>query len=181
MATYVGVDPMSGDRQGGEGISATLRASDGKGTIRLEGRFGADRGDLWAALTDQHHLARWLGEFEGDLSLGGTYRARYFASGWEGTGLVEACNPEERLLVRTTSSDGSQRQIEATLPAAGDETFLVIEIRGVPLEHIAAFGAGNQIHVEDLAAYLAGLDRCDAKARWEELHPRYQEIAAPLM
>jgi hypothetical protein len=52
--------------------------------------------------------------------------------------------------------------------------------RGVPLDQIAAYGAGDQVHVEDLAAYLAGGERCDARSRWQELHPAYQELAANL-
>ena len=39
----------------------------------------------------------------------------------------------------------------------------------MPLTMLAAYGAGIQIHVEDLAAHLAGRERCDAEARWEEL------------
>ena len=67
-----------------------------------------------------------------------------------------------------------------TLTAEGDETILVIEHHGVPLEHIAAYGAGDQIHVEDLASYLAGRERCDARARWQELHPTYELLAADI-
>ena len=29
-------------------------------------------------------------------------------------------------------------------------------------------------------AYLAGREPCDARARWQELHPAYQELAAKL-
>jgi hypothetical protein len=43
---------------------------------------------------------------------------------------------------------------------------------------LAAYGAGIQVHVEDLLAHLAGRDRCDAAARFEELFPAYQELAA---
>jgi hypothetical protein len=35
-----------------------------------------------------------------------------------------------------------------------------------------------QIHVEDLAAHLAGGDRVDAAARWNELQPAYEHLAA---
>jgi hypothetical protein len=49
----------------------------------------------------------------------------------------------------------------------------------MPLELIAAYGAGVQIHVEDLADHVAGLERReDAEARWEELFPPYQDLAA---
>jgi plasmid stabilization system protein ParE len=38
-----------------------------------------------------------------------------------------------------------------------------------------------QIHVEDLADHLAGRERrSDAKARWDELHTAYQDLAAKL-
>ena len=48
----------------------------------------------------------------------------------------------------------------------------------MPLDLLAAYGAGIQTHVEDLAAYLAGRERGDADARWDELHPAYQDVAA---
>jgi hypothetical protein len=49
--------------------------------------------------SDPSRLASWWGEVEGDLRVGGEYRARIFASGWEGTGRVEACEALRRLLV----------------------------------------------------------------------------------
>ena len=74
-------------------ILGSLRSADGKGVVRMEDRFGTDIDDLWSALTDPRRLARWMGEVEGDLRLGGEFRARFFASGWEGAGRVEACEP----------------------------------------------------------------------------------------
>jgi hypothetical protein len=68
--------------------------------------------------------------------------------------------------------------IEATLTANGAQTILVWEERGMPLDLLAAFGAGVQVHVEGLAAYLAGRDRVDAATRWAELQPVYQDLAA---
>jgi hypothetical protein len=35
-----------------------------------------------------------------------------------------------------------------------------------------------QVHVEDLAAHLAGRERCDADTRWDELQPAYEDLAA---
>jgi len=68
--------------------------------------------------------------------------------------------------------------IEATLAADGGQTILVGEERGMPLDLLGAYGAGVQIHVEDLAAYLAGRERCDAQARSKELIPAYRDLAA---
>ena len=70
--------------------------------------------------------------------------------------------------------------IEATLTADGDQTILVIEVRGMPLDKIAFYGTGWQIHAEDLAAYLAGREPGDAGARWAELVAPYQDLAASL-
>ena len=47
----------------------------------------------------------------------------------------------------------------------------------MPLDHLPGYGAGLQIHVEDLAAYVAGRERADTRARWEELTPAYQDLA----
>jgi uncharacterized protein YndB with AHSA1/START domain len=170
---------MTGNARAGGRIIGSLRSADGKGVVRIEDRFETDIDDLWSALTDPSRLVRWLGEVEGDLRLGGEFRARFFASGWEGTGRVEACEPPRRLLVLTMQSDKPDEQvIEVTLTADGDQTILVWEERGMPLDQLAGYGAGIQVHVEDLAAHIAGQERCDADARWNELYPAYQDLAA---
>ena len=68
--------------------------------------------------------------------------------------------------------------IDATLTTDGDQTVLVIELRGMPLDAIAFYGVGWQIHAENLAAHLGGRARGDAKERWDDLLPAYQELAA---
>ena len=173
---------MTTNARGGTRILGSLRSEDGKGVVRMEDRFDTDIDDLWSALTDPTRLARWMGEVEGDLRLGGEFRAHFFSSGWEGTGRVGACDPPRRLLVLTRDADKPDRPyehpIEVTLSAEGDQTILVWEERGIPPELLAAYGAGIQVHVEDLAAYIAGSERGDAAARWKELLPTYQELAA---
>lgn len=171
---------MTPNTPGSARTLGTLRAADGTGIVRLEDRFDTDVDDLWSALTEPGRLARWLGEVDGDLQRGGEFRARFFASGWEGTCRVEVCEPPRRLLLLTKSEGEPDGVFEVTLAADGDHTRLVIEDRDVPLDHIAAYGAGDQIHVEDLAAYLAGRERCDARTRWQELQPSYQQQAAEL-
>jgi uncharacterized protein YndB with AHSA1/START domain len=162
-------------------ILGRLRTADGTGVVTMQDRFDTDIDDLWSALTDPGRLARWLGEIEGDLRLGGEFRARFFASGWEGTGRVEACEPPRHLLLQTTTADqAGEHFMEATLTADGDQTTLVWEERGMPVNLLSAYGAGIQVHVEDLAAYFAGRERCDAEARWGELHPAYEDLAAKI-
>jgi uncharacterized protein YndB with AHSA1/START domain len=170
---------MTGSERPGARVLGSLRSADGKGVVRMEDRFDTDIDDLWSALTDPRRLARWMGEVEGDLRLGGEFRARFFASGWEGTGRVEACEPPRRLLLLTMQpGQPDEHFIEATLTADGGQTILVWEERGMPLDQLAAYGSGIQVHVEDLAANLGGRERCDAGARWNELLPAYQDLAA---
>ncbi len=169
---------MTSNPPAGTRILGSLRSADGKGVVRMQDRFDTDIGDLWSALTDPRRLARWIAEVEGDLRPGGEFRAR-FTSGWKGTGRVAACEPPRRLLVVTRASGKQDEQvIEATLAADGDQTILIIEERGFPLSQLADHGAGWQVHIEDLAAYLAGQGRCDADARWNELIPTYEDLAA---
>ena len=170
---------MTSNARTGDRIMGSVRTADQKGVVRMEDRLDIELDELWSALTDPLRLARWLGEVEGDLRMGGEFRAHFFASGWEGTGRVELCEPPQRLLVSTRHTDASEEQvIEVTLTPHGDETMLVWEERGMPLELLAPYGAGVQVHVEDLAAYLAGRERCDPGVRFGELLPAYQELAA---
>jgi uncharacterized protein YndB with AHSA1/START domain len=171
----------------GPRILGSLRSADGAGIVRIEDRYDTDIHDLWSALVDPGRLARWYGQVEGDLRPGGEFRLHLESEGWDGTGRVEACEPPSRLLVRTRETDESWRKgrgaepfdeaIEATLTADGDQTVLAIEVRGLPLDKIAFYGAGWQIHAENLATYIAGRERGDTEARWEELVPPYQDLA----
>jgi uncharacterized protein YndB with AHSA1/START domain len=170
---------MTGDASTGARLLGTLGTADGKGVVRVEDRFDADIEAVWSALTDPSRLASWWGELVGDLRVGGEYRARVFASGWEGTGRVEACEAPRRLLVLTREPDQpAEQSIEVTLTADGGQTALVWEERGMPVAYLAGYGAGIQVHVEDLRAHLAGRERCNAGARLGELFPAYEPLAA---
>jgi hypothetical protein len=93
-------------------------------------------------------------------------------------------------LVTTRETDESYRRgqgvppfdavNEITLTADGDQTILVIEVKGMPLDKIAFYGAGWQIHAEHLAAYILGGQPDDVEVRWGELVPPYQELAATI-
>src|SRR5262245_8829730 len=175
---------MTSEGRKSERVIGSLRAADGKGVVRMEDRFDTDVQDVWSALTDPGRLVRWLGEFEGDLRPGGELSAHFSATGWQGTGRIDACEPPRRLLVTLRDSDPQPGQptegvTEVTLSAEGEQTLVVWEERGMPLNLVAAYGAGVQIHVEDLAAHLAGRERVHS-GRWEELFPAYQALPAEL-
>jgi uncharacterized protein YndB with AHSA1/START domain len=179
---------MTGNASAGTRILGSLRSADGNGVVRIEDRYDTDIDDLWSALTDPSRLARWYGRLEGDLRPGGQFRLYVQNAGLDTTGRVEACEPPQRLRVITRETDESYQHgngvppfdevIEATLTADGDQTVLVIEVQGMPLDAVAFYGAGWQIHAENLAAYLAGRERGDTEARWGELVSPYQDLAA---
>ena len=179
---------MTSNERAGTRILGSLRSADGAGVVRIEDRYDTDIDDLWSALTDPGRLARWYGQVEGDLRPGGEFRLYIESDGWEGYGRVDACDPPRRLLVTTRETDESwlkgrgaqpfDEAIEASLTGDGAQTILVLEVRGMPLDKIAFYGAGWQIHAENLAAHLSGRERGDTETRWDELVPPYQDLAA---
>lgn len=171
---------MTADTQPTLRILGTVRAVDGNGAVRIEDRFDTDIDDLWSALTDPARLARWYGEVEGELRLGGEFHARLYATGWEGTGTVAVCEPPRRLaLVSRDPDEPSDDITEVTLTPDGEGTILVLEQRGMPLVNVAGYGAGNQLHVEDLGDYIAGRERrTNVEERFQALMPAYREQAA---
>lgn len=169
-------------------IRGSVRSVEGQGVVRIEDRFEAPIDELWSALTSPDRLARWHATVEGDLRPGGEFRTYVASDDVEKTGRVETCEPPRRFVVTTRETDESWRRgqgaapfdetIEVTLSPDGDQTTLVVEVRGLPLEPLAFYGAGWQLHAERLHAYLAGREVLDPEARFEELVPAYQTLAA---
>jgi len=65
-------------------------------------------------------------------------------------------------------------KVDRQRPSPRQQTPPVLRIR----DKIAFYGAGWQIHAEDVAGYIAGRERGDTEERWGELVPPYQELAA---
>jgi uncharacterized protein YndB with AHSA1/START domain len=181
---------MTGKARPTTRILGRLAAADGAGVVRIEDRYDTDIDDLWQAITDPRRLSRWYGEVTGDLRPGGEFQEYIADADLTSAGRIEACEPPTRLLVTSRETDESWRKgigakpfdalTEATLTADGDQTILVIEARGLPREKLAAYGAGWQIHAENLAAHVHGLEIGDADERWQALAPAYEDLAANL-
>jgi uncharacterized protein YndB with AHSA1/START domain len=181
---------MTGNAGPSVRILGSLRSAEAAGVVRIEDRYDTTIDDLWDALTDPDRLARWYGQVGGDLRAGGEFRTYLAADDIESTGRVEACEPPRRLLVTTRETEESYQRgqgvppydeaLDVTLASDGEQTTLVIEVRGMPLDKIAFYGAGWQIHAERLEAYLAAREYGDTAARWQELVPPYQELAAAI-
>lgn len=159
-------------------LISTLRTlDDGRGAVRVDDLFDTDPADLWQAVTDPDRLSRWIADVSGELRPGGRFRAT-FTSGWEGSGSVDTCEPTSRLVVTTWEDETPDEPgtIEVTLTPEGARTRLTIEERGLPADNLPPYGAGWQIHAEDLRAHLEGRSRdTDVRGRFEQLIPAYRQ------
>jgi uncharacterized protein YndB with AHSA1/START domain len=169
---------MTADVQPNPRILGTLRIEDGVGIVRVEDSFDTDINDLWSAVTDPSRLSRWLCDVEGDRRVGGVIRLHFHGTGWEGASTIQACEaPNHFKLTGKDEGLDYESVTEVWLVAEGDKTRLIREGRGMPTNMLAAYGAGMQAEIEDLATYLAGRERGDSEARWHELAPAYAELA----
>jgi uncharacterized protein YndB with AHSA1/START domain len=162
-------------------VRGTLQVVDGVGVVRIEMPVAADRATVWAAVTEPDRMAAWAGEIGGDLREGGTFTAHLFPSDWEGEGRVVTCEPGRRWVVEGAEPGHALSTDELVIEAdgAGCCTVVLTE-RGAALEQIEYYGVGVQIHLENLAAYLAGRAPVDPDPYWERLLPEYELLAAAL-
>jgi len=65
-------------------VIGSIRAENGKGTVRMEDVYDTAIADVWSALTEPERLSRWIAEVTGDLRPGGQFHSR-FTSGWDGS------------------------------------------------------------------------------------------------
>jgi hypothetical protein len=169
---------MTSDERVGPRILGTLRSADGKGVVRMQDRYDTDIDDLWSALTDPRRLARWLGEVEGDARLGGEFRFHFLPADRKAPGASKRASPRDCCCSpwpwasRTRMSSRSRWPPTATRPAWFGKN------GACPWTCSPPSGWGCRIHVEDLAAHVAGREPCDAGARWDELQPAYEALAA---
>jgi uncharacterized protein YndB with AHSA1/START domain len=153
----------------------TMRALDAeRGAIRVEELYDTHIDDLWEACTAPERLARWIAEVTGDLRVGGSLHAA-FTSSWTGTVRIEVCEAPRHLLLTSEPETEGEAQIEAWLSEAGERTRLVVEERGLPLNHLPFHAAGWQAHLEDLARSIRH-EPSTWRERWTELTPVYQAL-----
>ncbi len=167
---------MTDNEHGDPRLLGRLKSDEGQGVVVMQHRFAADVGIVWRALTDKGRLAQWLGDFTGDLKAGSVHHSHFHASGAEGDSRVDACEPSTHFRVTRLAESGKDGNvIDLTLKPDGDGTVVTLTQSGLPLKWIAAFGAGMQVHFEDLSRHLMGEERSNSDARMDELMPLYEK------
>ena len=170
-------------------LTGTMRAlDDTRGAVRVEDVYDTDIDDLWEACTTPERLARWIAEVSGDLREGGMVDV-VFTSTWSGPARIEVCDAPHHLLLTAEPGADDETEMEVWLTAEGSQTRLVVEERGLPVGQLHFYGAGWQVHLEDLGrslasrgpAHVGGWSAQTAapawERRWTELTPVYQNTA----
>jgi uncharacterized protein YndB with AHSA1/START domain len=157
-------------------IEGTLHSDGDKGVVRMSARYETVVEDLWSALTDPERLAQWYGTVKGDFNLRGEFTAVVWASGWDGRGRIDTCVSDRSLAVTMWEQEGAEHSVAVELAAEGTQSVLALEVRGVPLDFVWAYGAGWQVHMEDLGIHLTRREGRNLPSRWEELEPLYREM-----
>ncbi|HEY1832149.1 MAG TPA: SRPBCC family protein [Acidimicrobiales bacterium] len=148
----------------------------GRGAIRMEEVYDTDIEDLWSAITDPDRLGRWFAIVEGDLRVGGMIFARFISTD-EGPGRIDVCEAPHRLKVTMKPGASDEAEIVVVLTSEGEKTRLAIEDRRLTRENLSDYGAGWQVHLEDLASFLAEREQGDWQARWRQLRPVYARLS----
>jgi len=164
-------------------IAAPLIEKHGDGyRLVYDAVYATDVDDLWAAVTERDRLARRMGDYSGDLRLGGQWQvADADGHGAWGHGTVTACDPR-RTFTTLWQADGEEpTELVVRLEPVAGGTRLVLEHTGVrPI----SYGAGWQTYLEALDGHLArpagSRDEDAWQQRYRSLSPEYEARFAAL-
>jgi uncharacterized protein YndB with AHSA1/START domain len=127
-----------------------------RGGVRVQRRYDATPGELWAALTDHESLSRWLapaGRVE--LRAGGAFELD-FPDGERTrmSGRVTELEPGRLLELEWNYPGEPASVVRLTIEEAGDGARLVVDHRGLERARATGYGEGWQRHLERLRGIL---------------------------
>jgi uncharacterized protein YndB with AHSA1/START domain len=138
----------------------SLPVASGEGrSVLLRRTYDATVEDVWDACTDPERLARWFGQVDGDLRVGGTFQIKDNAGG-----TVVRCEQPRLLKVTWSYGGGVDTEVEVRLvPHGTGGTVLELEHSspaGFVEEMVSTYGPGGILGIGggwDIT--LLGLDR----------------------
>ena len=145
------------------------------GTLLVRAPLAGDRAAVWRALTTAQ-LGHWLGRPAGlPLRMGARFTLLHDAT-TTSSHRVTRWRPQRVLGFSWQFPDEDDSSVTCRLSAvAPDRTVLGVEHRG--LSDVLGYGAGWQLHLDRLAALLAGEER-DPVTFWAEHAARVEELRA---
>jgi uncharacterized protein YndB with AHSA1/START domain len=146
-----------------------------RGGVRVQRRYDATPGEIWAALTDPASLGRWLapaarvepregGAFELDFPTGSTTRM---------SGRVRMVEPGRVLELEWSYPGEPDSVVRFEIEEAEDGARLVVDHRGLERAAATGYGEGWQHHLERLRGAL-GLG--EVRAEGEHAGLRYERL-----
>lgn len=162
--------------------------TDGYGDVNLEGErpevefervLDAAIEVVWAMLTTDEGLARWLAPASVDLRVGGSmdidFGSEVGVVGGEIIELTPSVAIEYRWLF--TGEPDSVIRFELEMVDSG-ATRLRLRHRLLPTDEVVGYGAGWHAHLDQLAHALSANEPFDWEARFAALMPEYQSLVA---
>ncbi len=153
-----------------------IRTDDGLPRVSFERVLDAAIDRVWALLTTEEGLERWLAPASVELSIGGTMDIDFGDGGVVGGEIIDL--EDGRSLVyhwRFTGEPDSviRFELEEVAPAV---TRLRLDHRLLPPEQAVGYGAGWHAHIDQLESIVTGDGKIDWSNRFNELLPEYQDL-----
>lgn len=116
-------------------------------TLDFERVLATTVDDAWSAVTELERLRRWMAHYEGELRLGGTWRALSSDGSVFTTGTVLECTPPHRFVTTWHAVEENETRLIVTVEEHPEGALL--RLRHEDLGSIF-YGAGWQTYLEQL-------------------------------
>jgi uncharacterized protein YndB with AHSA1/START domain len=147
--------------------------------IRFERDFDAPPGEVWDAIATPDGIASWLARpVRWTLAEGAEWEVAFDDGRAHGT--VRALEPGTMLELTWRTGDEPESLLRLELRSAGSGCRLVLEHTRLDQASATGYGAGWQAHLEALELALGNGGEHDWWARFEQLRPAYEQLAAAL-
>jgi uncharacterized protein YndB with AHSA1/START domain len=153
-----------------------LRAdTDDRQAVRFERVYDYRPDELWAAITEPEQIRGWLGEAELDLREDRTGRIE-FGGDEIATLRVRELEPGRLVEYDWIYPNEPDSVLRLEVEPRGEGTLLILDHRRLAGDDIVDYSAGWHSHLDALDELLAGRSH-DWQARFDELRPKYHELA----
>lgn len=151
-------------------------AASGGWLLQFDQVYPTDAADLWEAVTKRERLTRWMATYEGDLRLGGAWRALNDDGSTFVVGTVTACDAPRSFTTTWHAREESETVLTVTIEPADGGARLRLDHDGVGS---LDYGGGWQTYLEllelDVRGDHDGIDAFDWWARYQEVRPTYRD------
>ena len=134
---------------------------------------------VWALLSTEDGLEKWLAPARVDLRLGGTMDIDFGEGGVSGGEIIDLV-PGVALEYRWSFTGEPDSIVRFELEVVdSDKTKLHLIHRLVPVDQAIGYSAGWHAHLDQLEAAATGQGPIDWVDRYQEVLPDYQDTSAP--